>query len=63
MERALRRSEGGDALTPFATGLVLGVFVGAGLALMAVLVGVWAWLETQARKENLHASFEKARRS
>jgi len=50
-------------LTPFTTGFLLGCVVGAGLALMAVLVGVWAWLETQARNANLHASFEKARRS
>ena len=49
-------------MSAFTTGFLLGCAVGAGLALMVVLVGVWAWLETQARKENLHASFEKARR-
>lgn len=50
-------------LTPFTTGFLLGCVVGAGLALMAVLLVVWVAAESAARRENLHASFEKARRS
>lgn len=50
-------------MTPFATGLVLGIVIGGCLALMAVLLVAWVVAESAARRENLHASFEKARRS
>lgn len=49
-------------MTPFATGLVLGVFIGGCLALMAVILVAWVVAETKARDANLHQSFEKARR-
>lgn len=49
-------------MTPFAIGFLLGLFIGVCLVLLAVLFVVWVAAETAARKENLHASFEKARR-
>lgn len=49
-------------MTEFATGFLLGCFVGVCVVNTAVLLVVWFAAETAARKENLHASFEKARR-
>lgn len=49
-------------MTPFATGLVLGVVIGGCLALMAVLLVAWVVAETKEREASLHQSFEKARR-